>query len=396
MSTNRKSALFLLLFVNFLLYGGVSTVVGATLPLVIRSFDWAYLATGAVVAGGAVGYFATTFLAGLLVGRVGPGALMTGGLCLQAAGLAGFGSLPSVGFNMAALVLLGVGQGTSEVATNYSVVQMEPAGQSRKMNLIHSAFTIGAIAAPFATGLLARMTDRWRLTYLGLAALSLAMMAAVWGLRRSFPVAEAGGHPSSSPLRRVIGRPLLWLLAAVILLYVGVEMGISAWIAEYHVRRFGIAPERSAFMVSVFWLGILLGRLLTSILYHGNRPALLLVGFALLAAVALGRGLLADRWGWGAGWFLVTGLGLSAIYPLVMAVTGAAFPRHQGVAIGMVTTGGGIGACCFPFVMSALSDRMGIAAGFWFYFALAVAMVAVTLGVVWEAGRESAEPSVAD
>lgn len=390
MSTKRNSGRFTLLFLNFLLYGGVTTIVGATLPVVIRHFGWGYLAAGGVIAAGAVGYFATTFLAGMLVGRIGPGTLMTAGLGLQAAGLAAFGTASPVVFNMVALILLGLGQGTTEVGTNYAVVQMEPAGTSRKMNLIHSAFTVGAIAAPLATGVLAGLTDRWRLTYVALAVLSLGMAGALGATRHGFSMDSMTEQAAWAGLRRLVRQPLLWLLAAVILLYVGVEMGVSAWIAEYHVRRFGMAPERSAFMVSVFWLGIFVGRLLTSWLYHGNRPALLLAGFAGLAAAGLGGGLLANRWGWSAGLYWVTGLGLSAIYPLVMAVTGAAFPRQQGIAIGVVTTGGGMGACLFPFLMATLADRMGIQAGFWFYFGLCLLMAFATFGVAWQVARKQA------
>jgi len=72
--------------------------------------------------------------------------------------------------------------------------------------------------------------------------------------------------------------------------------------------------------------------------------------------------------------FFATGLGFSAIYPIVMAIAGEAFPDQQGMAIGVVSTGGGLGACVFPFLMSALSNHWGIRAGFWFYLALTAIM----------------------
>ncbi len=58
---------FVYLFVNFLLFGGIATTVGATLPLVIREFGWNYLAAGWIFAGSAAGFFVSTFVTGMLL-----------------------------------------------------------------------------------------------------------------------------------------------------------------------------------------------------------------------------------------------------------------------------------------------------------------------------------------
>jgi fucose permease len=58
---------FVYLFVNFLLFGGIATTVGATLPLVIREFGWNYLVAGWIFAGSAAGFFISTFITGMLL-----------------------------------------------------------------------------------------------------------------------------------------------------------------------------------------------------------------------------------------------------------------------------------------------------------------------------------------
>jgi len=377
------------LFVNFLLYGGVTTLVGATLPLVIRAFGWSYLTAGLVLASGAIGYFTTTFLAGLVVARLGPQKVMTVGLGLQALGVGVFGLLPKVEFNMAALFLLGIGQGTTEVATNYSVVRMEPAGASRLMNLVHAAFTIGAVATPALAAFLIDLSSQWRMVYLVMAGLSLLIVGGlnIGSLPFVPPLRQA--RKARYPLRSLVARPLLWLLTLMFFLYVGAEMGISAWISEFYVKTFGVSPEVGAMSVSVYWLGILLGRLLTSWFYRGTRPARALLGFGTVATVCLFLALVFEHRWIGTLLFFATGLGYSAIYPLGISLTGQAFAQDQGMAIGIVSTGGGVGACCFPFMMSAIADTFGILSGFWFYLGLTAGMALAMSGIVVLLGAAS-------
>jgi len=382
MSRRNDHLLFGSLFANFLLYGGVTTLVGATLPLAIREFSWSYLAAGAVLASGAIGYFTTTFVAGLMVARMGPQRLMTIGLSLQALGVGCFGALPHVGFNSAALVLLGIGQGTTEIGTNYSVIRMEPAGTSRLMNLIHAAFTMGAVATPALAALLIDLSSHWRLIYIMMAGLSLLLLVLLSNRSLPFAPRRQDVKPARSSLGTLARRPLLWLLTLMLLLYVGAEMGISAWISEFYVKTFSVSPQIGAVTVSIYWLGILLGRLLTSALYRGTRPARALIGFGITSAVCLFVALLSGHSLVAAVMFFGAGLGFSAVYPLGMTLTGQVFSRHQGMAIGVISTGGGVGACCFPFLMSAIADRFGIQFGFWFYLGLTVAMVLTMLGIL--------------
>ena len=142
-------------------------------------------------------------------------------------------------------------------------------------------------------------------------------------------------------------------------------------------------------MVSVYWMGLLMGRLGVSLGYRGYRQAELLLILASTCTVALSFAILMrGPWLAGVGFFL-SGLGYSAIYPLVIALVGKYFKHGQGVAVGFASTGGGIGAFAFPFFMAAISDRFGIQRGFLFYIFLNVLMVLLTCLVIWQTRKLS-------
>ena len=374
-SSTRTSAIYY--YASFLVFGGIGTTAGATLPMVIRHFEWSYLAAGWIFAASAVGYFLSTFVTGMVLPYWGIRRLMVVGLLLQAIGIGGFGFWASLPVNMAMFVVLGLGQGAVEVSTNVGVVRIEAPGQSRLMNLVHSAFTIGAMAAPFMAGLLAWIDAPWRWVYVMMAVIAIGMLtwtcrAGSWmDLRESDHVSDS---PGSSHEHSELRDPLLIFLAATIFFYVGAEIGISNWIAEYFVNIHQSSASIGALMVALFWFGVFLGRMVHGLWDHGQRQGmhLLISSFSSLVALLLAIWI---RSAWlSAVLFFVTGVGYSIVYPCVMSLIGMSFSKRQSAAIGMVSTSGGMGVFLFPFAMSAISERFGLVNGFQFYLGLTILM----------------------
>lgn len=379
----RFRSLFVAMLVNFMIFGVTLTIIGATLPKIIREFQWSYTATGVVVSAGSVGYFVSTFLSGILMHRLGPRQVIVIGLALQAMGLSLFATRPIVLFNLLLNFLIGFGQGGTEVVVNFSVVRMERSGQSRLMSLMHAAFAVGGIVGPFAVGKIISSGLGWQVMYRLMALLSLLM----GGILSFLPFSRLGGESAESGdkprIIELLKHPLLILSFLILFLYVGTELGVTAWVAEYFVKILSTSASVGAYMVSIFWLGLLIGRLGVSG-YRGYRQAELLFVLASTCTLALLFAVLVKGpWLAGLGFFL-SGLGYSAIYPVVMALVGKHFKRGQGVVVGFASTGGGIGAFAFPFLMAAISDKFGIHRGFFFYIALDVLMVALTCAVIWQ------------
>jgi fucose permease len=279
---------FLYLFVNFLLFGGIATTVGATLPLVIREFGWNYLVAGWIFAGSAAGFFISTFMTGMLLPKWGARTVMLVGLVLQGLGLGLFGYSESLTVNLMMFVVLGLGQGAVEVTTNVSVVSIETPGKSRLMNLVHSAFTIGAMAAPFLAGLLAWLDVSWRIVYICMAFFCSFMLIWTWQARWLHEVHEASSESNGVNKLNLFRDPFLLLLAGTIFFYVGAEIGISNWIAEYFVEIHQSSAAVGALMVAVLWFGVFLGRIGIGVGYRGNRLAKVLVLCSIASVLFLG------------------------------------------------------------------------------------------------------------
>jgi len=196
---------------------------------------------------------------------------------------------------------------------------------------------------------------------------------------------EEGGE--GAKLRGLAANPAWWLGFLLLFLYVGAELGISNWSAEFFVRVFGSSVELGALTVSLFWFGLVAGRLGFPLLLPHAKAERLLVALAVFFAVSVGLMLAAGVAGRAAlplGLVAVAlaGLGASCIYPSGITLVGAAFPAGQSTAIGFAATGGGIGAFVFPFAMSAISGGVGLVAGFAFYAGLTILTAAAAMGLV--------------
>jgi len=375
-------SLYLGLFANCVVIGIGMTIVGATLPKMLTEFSWSYTAAGAVIAAGSLGDFASSFTCGVLIERIGPKAVMVGGIILQTLALAFFAAIPSVVLNFILSLLIGFGQGGIDVTVNYSVARMQKRGESHPMSIMHSAYAIGSVVGPIVIGLIIRSGLHWQLVYRGVGGISVlvgvTMLALPFrriGIARGETTSEV---ESESPARL----PMFYIAALILFLYVGLEFGSSKWVGEYFVTVLGSQASVGAFMVSVFWTGLLVGRLGIPILFRKVEHGVLLLSLSLVATTSVAFSILVRSPVVAGIGFFVAGLGCSAIYPLVMTIVGHYFRKGQGKAIGFAATGGAVGALVFPFAMAAVSEAVGLKNGFWLYFLLGLVMSAVAATVV--------------
>ena len=381
--------LYSVLFTVFILFGTSMTIIGATLPKILADFGWSYTVAGGVIAAGAVGYFLATYAAGFLVGAIGPRLTVSVGLILDTVGLLLFATIPSPLVNMLLYFCIGIGQGFIELTINWATLRMEKSGSGRAMNLMHGAFAVGAFVGPFIIGFLIAAALPWAFIYRGIAALLFLVLIALQPLPMNALGHDDSGVAKKATRRELIAHPAYWLGFASLLLYVGVELGISNWVAEYFVSAFGAKPAVGSFMVSLFWGGLLLGRFGFPLVYRGDRRELVLLSMAVLmcvSAIALSIvGFLGSGTAVVVGSAIMVafaGLGCSIIYPIVVTIVGDSFPTSQSEAVAFSSMGGGIGGFVFPFIMSNIAGKWGIRAGFATYAAFSVLIVVACIALV--------------
>jgi len=393
----RFLPLYIGLFSIFALFGISMTVIGATLPKIFVDFGWSYTTAGAIIAAGSIGYFLSSYLAGIFLSALGLRLTLSLSLLLIFAGLEFFAATPVPWLNMLLYFIVGVGQGGIELSVDWATLRMEGAGGGRAMSLMHGAFSIGAVVGPLIIAILISAHLEWTLIYRGIGVLFLAIAV----FMQFMPLAALGkdrGHIAGGSRRDLFRHPAYWLGFFALFVYVGVELGISNWVAEYFVRVFGAPIATGSFMVSLFWAGLLVGRFGVPFLQATIKREKIFIVLSVLMALSvialasigfMNNGKIASVI---AGVLVISaGFGCSIIYPNIMSILGDLFPHTQSEAVGFAAMGGGMGGFVFPYLMSAVSAAWGIRTGFMTYALFSLVIVALNVSLVRAEARAGSE-----
>ncbi len=393
----RFLPLYIGLFSIFALFGISMTVIGATLPKIFVDFGWSYTTAGAIIAAGSIGYFLSSYLAGIFLSALGLRLTLSLSLLLIFAGLEFFAATPVPWLNMLLYFIVGVGQGGIELSVNWATLRMEGLGGGRAMSLMHGAFSIGAVVGPLIIAILISAHLEWTLIYRGIGVLFLAIAV----FMQFMPLAALGkdkGHIAGGSRRDLFRHPAYWLGFFALFVYVGVELGISNWVAEYFVRVFGAPIATGSFMVSLFWAGLLVGRFGVPFLQATIKREKIFIVLSVLMALSvialasigfMNNGKIASVI---AGVLVISaGFGCSIIYPNIMSILGDLFPHTQSEAVGFAAMGGGMGGFVFPYLMSAVSAAWGIRTGFMIYALFSLVIVALNVSLVRAEARAGSE-----
>jgi fucose permease len=376
-----------LAFSTFLLIGGNDGALGVLIPDIRVAYridaatvSWLFLCFAA-------GYLAATFTTGPLMAWLGVRRfLLVGqGLVAVGAGLYGLG-LPFPLF-LCVGTLLGCGIGIVDAGLNAYVASLP--GNAVLLNYLHACYGAGALLGPLLASTLLALQLGWQATYLSWCALALLLFCGCWLTFQRAPrssrqaVSRAAGGSLLSALRR----QGVWLAAFFLFFYTGTEVAVGNWGYSFLILTRSGSLLFSAWVISAYWCGLMLGRLLLANL----APRLGLQRMITLCLMGVASGLLLiwtlpALWGAAPGLCLV-GFSLGPLYPTTIALASQIVSARQlpGV-VGFLSCLGSVGASFFPWLAGSLFEHLG----FWFLPPFALVLTLGMLGIWSRLAGESA------
>jgi fucose permease len=337
---------------GFALTGVVTTMLGPILPLLSSqwSLNYAQLGrlftvqfmlsvTGALIASRAMAWLgaARTVVIGMVLIAVGVATLTLGNLSAVVIGIGVYGA----------------GLGFALPCTNLMVSEMVH-NRAAALNLLNFSWTVGALAAPVLIDSLLRPIGM-RGFLLGLGILSFVVA-----------VVEASGAKQLSAIEKTsaVGKlradtriPFAVLAAVLLFLYVGVENGVAGWVPTFAQKVVSSSSRSAALVQSSFWGAILLGRLTAPLVLQVVRPAKLVFLGLFVATVGSALIVFAHDIPLFVIGVLASGIGLSAVFPTVIAI----FTEWYGTGgAGSIVLGvPGLGGALFPWLVGVVGQKSG-------------------------------------
>ncbi len=337
--------------------GLLSGALGPLLPILAARLAIPVEAVGSIFPAIFIGALAAQLSGGLVSERIGLRRLAILGAALLGLGCLGVALGPTLPLILAAAFLFGLGQGATDVSANVLVAAVFPRERVvSAVNLLHVAFGAGAMLAPvIASAAVASwgtpMPALWLAAALGGATVLLGLR-----LLLDAPGAHGDGGPAAAGLYRT---PALWLLALIMFLYVGGEMGAGGWTPRYLERTSDLGAGPIALVVSAYWAALTVGRLAGAVLgarMSASRLLLLSVVGSLVGAaiVPLGGGQVAAT----VAGTLILGVAYGPVFPTAVVLATERFPAAASRAVGVLVSVASMGGMVLPPLQGVLLERV--------------------------------------
>ncbi len=387
---SRQRMQIRLAFFSFILIGANDGGLGVLLPSISAYYGISKGTAGLIFPAGALGYLIAAFSSGLLLERFGRRSLLAlGGLILAVGAVVVF-SKPSFPILLPGLLFVGFGVAILDAGLNAYI-----AGLPRStglLNFLHAFYGVGALLGPIIASAILALSWSWSVTYLIWASVAIVV---VIGFATLFEPRERpmhhGGQSGGNVLGDALRLPAVWLCAIFLLVYVGTEVSLGSWSYSLLTQERHQDTLYAAWMVSGYWLGLTLGRIVLGRVADrlGSRQLInlclagVVVGVLLIWVAPIGAVAALGLW--------LTGFSLGPIFPTTIAVISELIaPRLQQSAIGFAASLGSMGAAAFPWIAGNLAQHIGL----WTLLPFVVVLTALMLVIWLRLQRSSAQASL--
>lgn len=327
-----------LIYLAFISLGLPDSLLGSSWPIMNIDFSVPIGNAGFVSIIISSGTIISSLFSHRLIRLFGTGKVTVVSVTMTAMALLGFSLSPSFLWLLACAIPLGLGAGAVDSGLNEFVAEHY---EAKHMNWLHCFWGVGAMLGPVLISALVQWGHTWRSGYSSISIIQFALVAL---LLFSLPMWKKYESPSARHRKEAHQNKDKHRLIAIIqtkgsvfimlsfLLNTTVEASMMLWGASYLVNMKGILPESAAGLVSLFFLGITAGRMISGFISMKlSNEALIRIGtlFTIAGFILM---LLPLSSIFTVGAFIMVGLGLAPIYPSMLHQTPVYFGRTNAQA----------------------------------------------------------------
>lgn len=311
-----------------------------------------------------------TIVVGPLLDRLGHKPILITGFLLVGLAMCLFAIAKHSAGVFFASALLGLGGSCINSGGNTLLPALNTANPAAASNLGNVFFGLGAFVVPFVISFLfARFRYTVSIAFFGF----VSFAATVPALFAHYPpVSESYDWSSALSL---VYNPTALIAGLILFCYIGLEVSSASWSTTY-LKNIGFPERKASILFSLFWVAMIVGRLIASQTVTTSIGKATIGGAALAAAVGLFI-LTITKSRLVAGVIIVlTGLCYAPIFPTTVGVTFSRFsPSLYGSVYAIMVAIGLLGPSIVPAWIGYYSKTRSIQAGYRLMVALAALLV---------------------
>lgn len=252
---------------------------------------------------------------------------------------------------LVASLLTGIGIGVSSLTVNLLITQSTTTlNRRRVLSGLHSMYGVSALLAPSILSLFFKYKLNWVYYFYGLAFLPLGGLFLFRKLKENQQV-----KIESEVYEKILEKKSILVLCLIFSLYVCCEMLIATRLVLYLKIVKGFSLDEASSHLGFFFLCLLLGRVLFSLLKIKLKSKLVLKVSLLGTLLFLIAGILFNPY-----IFFICGLFMSVFFPCALEWVSVNFPSQSQQVLSQVMSAVGGGLVIMHFVFGYLSSHIGL------------------------------------
>ena len=373
------TVLLIIIYIAFISLGLPDAILGSAWPMIHRDLGVPISYAGVVTMIAAGGTIVSSLFSGKFIRKFGTGKVTAFSVFLTAAALLGIYFSPSFIWICLLGIPLGVGAGAVDSALNNFVALHY---EAKHMNWLHCFWGIGATSGPFIMSMYLLKENGWRMGYATIGIIQAVLVVCLFislPLWRRFEFKSDEDERSQNQEVKVstlIKLPGAKPALIAFFCYCAAELTTGLWASSFLVIDNGLSAELAAKWVSLYYLGITVGRFLAGfIAMKLNNKQMIRMGqiICIVGALLLIFPVFKNIQLVG---LILIGLGCAPIYPAMLHETPNRFGKElsQGI-MGIQMATAYVGSTFVPPIFGALSQISGFSILPYFLLILIVVML---------------------
>ena len=345
---SNRPIITLAAFISLAINGLTFSFIGASLPEIQDYIGITIDQAGLMMACLQSGFTLFCFVGGILSDLKRGEQIMFSGCFLLGIGLSLFCNVPGFAINMILIFITGAGMGCILSGSNTLLAKLYPTTKGTILNLHHVFFGLGSLVGPVIMSFMIEHNKEWRSAYFT-EAIILAGLCVVFLLSRTAMPHFASGVLFKGQIKRLFTNNHFLIILFVITLAVGAQLAILLLGVTFLVQAKDCSLTLAGAALSSFAIFLMTGRVICSKLTQSTPLATIVLALLWLQVITLILAWYGERW-MAVAALSLSGLTFSGIYPICLALVSTFFPKVEGVALGSLSTVGGLGSIMFCWV----------------------------------------------
>ena len=315
----KKKIIFRSACIGMLLFGVCMITLGSVASDLREKLQLNELASGTLFSILPLGLIAGSFIFGPVADKYGYKILLVISTLTLFAGFEGLAFTTSAGLLKLFILLIGIGGGAINGATNALVSDISEKKKGANISLLGVFYGLGALGMPLILGLLkSKINFEMIVAVVGV----ITFLSGVYFLVIEFPPPkQARGVPFTRSLKLVKDKVLL-TIALFLCFQSGFEGIINNWTTTYLINRLSVVQSSALYALSSFVAGMVIMRLLIGSIFRPfSSKRLLMISFLLiLTGLILMK--TAHSFNIAVAGLVLLGAGLSGGFPIMLGFVG--------------------------------------------------------------------------